>query len=228
MLRRLECRSPLICLTDGAGPWLAETGLLPAANLRCCGANRDGFERVDLGDGRAAVLRPQQMPDRRLLPTLAGGFAGRPDLWRLHVDRHVFFWTEARRRDAFCRACIRLRGAGGLPPAILAFDTAALLARHGAIAFFATINIGSTVRGGARVRRDECTLRPVAEYRSGAIAELAIRGRVEVAAITLLRHGEIGWGWGWCGSAVLIVVTEKKEGNTKITKQKERLRFART
>jgi hypothetical protein len=141
-----------------------QTGLLPAADLRCCGANRDAFDRVDLGDGRAALLRPQQMPDHRLLPTLAGVFAGRPELWRRYVDRHVFFWAAARRRDAFSRACIRLRGTGGPLPVVLAFDTAALLEWHGAIAFFATINIGSTVRGGARVRRDENTLRPVADY----------------------------------------------------------------
>jgi hypothetical protein len=178
---RLAARCPCVwhvIEADGAGPWLADTGLLPAAHLHCGGANRDSFARVDLGDGRAAVLRPQQMPDRRLLPTLAGAFAGRPDLWRLHVDRHVFFWAEARRRDAFSRACVRLRGTAGPSPVILAFDTAALLDRHGEIAFFATINTGSTVRAGARVRRDENTLRPAAEYRGGPIAELAIRGRV--------------------------------------------------
>jgi len=183
---RLAARYPRVwhvIEADGAGPWLTETGLLPAADLRCGDANRDSFARVDLGHGRAAVLRPQQMPDRRLLPTLAGAFAGRPDLWRRHIDRHVFFWAEARRRDAFSRACARLRGTAGAPPVILAFDTAALLKHHGAIAFFATINTGSTVRAGARVRRDEITLRPVAEYRGGAVAELAIRGRVELAAI---------------------------------------------
>jgi hypothetical protein len=183
---RLAARYPRVwhvIEADGAGPWLRETGLLPAADLHGCGANRQGFGRVDLGSGRAAVLRPQQMPDRRLLPTLAGAFAGRPELWRRHVDRHVFFWTEARRRDAFTRACVRLRGTGGPPPVTLALGTAALLERHGEIAFFATINIGSTVRGGARTRRNENTLRPVAEYRSGPVAELAIRGRVELAGI---------------------------------------------
>jgi hypothetical protein len=100
---RLAARYPRawhVIEADGAGPWLMETGLLPAADLRCGGANRDFFDCVDLGDGRTAVLRPQQMPDGRLLPTLAGAFAARPDLWRQHVDRHVFFWTEARRRDA--------------------------------------------------------------------------------------------------------------------------------
>ncbi len=170
---------------DGAGPWLAETGLLPAADLRPCGANRGCFERVDLGYSRTAVLRPQQMPDHRLRPTLSGAFAGRPALWRQYVDRHVFFWTEARRRDAFCRACIRLRGTGRPPPVVIPFDTAELLERHGEIAFFATINTGSTVRGGARVRRDENTLRPVSEYRGGAIAELAIRGHVSVQSLRL-------------------------------------------
>jgi hypothetical protein len=183
---RLAARYPCvwhIIEADGAGPWLTETGLLPAAHLRCSSANRDSFVRVDLGHDRAAVLRPQQMPDRRLLPTLAGAFAGRPDLWRRHIDRHVFFWAEARRRDAFSRACIRLRRTAGPPPVVLAFDTAALLERHGAIAFFATINTGSTVRAGARARRDENTLRPVAEYRSGAVAELAIRGRVDLLLV---------------------------------------------
>jgi hypothetical protein len=183
---RLAARYPRVwhvIEADAAGPWLMETGLLPTADLRCCGANRNSFERVDLGDGRAAVLRPQQMPDGRLLPTLAGDFAGRPDLWRRHVDRHVFFWADARRRDAFSRACIRLRGIDGPPPVALAFDTVALLERHGGIAFFATTNTGSTVRGGARTRRDENTLRPVAEYRHGAVAELAIRGRVDLVVL---------------------------------------------
>ncbi len=168
---------------DGAGPWLSETGLLPAADLRPGGTNRDSFDRVGLGTGRIAVLRPQQMPDHRLTPTLAGRFAGQPDLWRRHVDSHVFFWAEARRRDAFIRACVRLRARPGPPPVTLAIETAALLARHGAIAWFATINTGSTVRGGARARRDENTLRPVTGYRCGPVAELAIRGRVDFAAV---------------------------------------------
>jgi hypothetical protein len=195
---RLAARYPRVwhvIEADGAGPWLTETGLLPAADLRCDGTNRDTFVRVELGHERGAVLRPQQMPDRRLLPTLAGAFAGRPDLWRRHVDRHVFFWAEARRRDAFSRACARLRGTAAPPPAILTFDTAALLERHGAIAFFATINTGSTVRAGARVRRDENTLRPVAAYRSGPVAELAIRGRVDLVAVrdrSASAHGRIG------------------------------------
>ena len=107
---------------------------------------------------------------------------GRPEGWRRHVDAHVFFWTETRRRDAFLRACVRLRRPAAPAPLILAFDTAALLQRHGAAAFFAIINTGSTVRGGARVRRDENTLRPVVAYRGGPVAELAIRGRVDLAA----------------------------------------------
>jgi hypothetical protein len=180
---RLAARYPEVwhvIEADGAGPWLAETGLLPAAVLQAGGANRDSFVRIVMSGGGAAVLRPQQMPDARLLPTLAGRFAGRPECWRRHVDRHVFFWAEARRRDAFARACARLRGDAIAPPAVLTFGTAELLERHRGVAFFATINTGSTVRGGARVRRDESTLRPVSEYRGGAIAELAIRGRVDV------------------------------------------------
>lgn len=171
---------------EGAGGWLAETGLLPAASLRPGGTNRADFEAIDLGDGRTAILRPQQMPDHRLIATLAGRFTGQPTRWRQHVDRHVFFWAEARRRDAFVSACIRLRSPPVRPPVTLTIDTAALLKRHSEIAFFATINTGSTVRGGARARRDEDTLRPVADYRSGSIAELAIRGRVDLAGIAVL------------------------------------------
>jgi Family of unknown function (DUF7002) len=168
---------------DGAGPWLAETGLLPAVALRAGGVNRDMFVSIALRHGGIAVLRPQQMPDHGLLPTLAGCFAGRPECWRRHIDGHVFFWADARRRDAFVRACVRLRGGAVAPPAILACDTVALLERHSHRAFFATINTGSTMRGGARVRRDENTLRPVAEYRGGVVAELAIRGQVDAVCI---------------------------------------------
>jgi hypothetical protein len=186
---RLAARYPLVwhvMEAEGAGEWLAETGLLPAASLCPGGTNREAFHPIDLGNNRSAILRPQQMPDHRLTPTLAGSFTGCPAHWRQHIDRHVFFWTEARRRDAFMAACIRLRSPPGRPPVTLSFDTAALLQRHGEIAFFATINTGSTVRGGARARRDENTLRPVADYRSGPIAELALRGRVNLAGIAVL------------------------------------------
>ena len=184
---RLAARYPLVwhvIEADGAGPWLGETGLLPADVLREGTENRDTFLSVALDNGGVAILRPQQMPDPRLLPTLAGRFAGRPACWRRHVNQHVFFWAEARRRDAFWRACIRMRNDAVAHPVVLAFDTAALLERHQETVFFATINTGSTVRGGARVRRDENTLRPVSAYRGGTIAELAIRGRVYVDSLS--------------------------------------------
>ena len=184
---RLAARYPLVwhvIEADGAGPWLGETGLLPADVVREGTENRDTFLPVALGNGGVAILRPQQMPDPRLLPTLAGRFAGRPACWRRHVNRHVFFWAEARRRDAFWRACIRMRNDAVAHPVVLAFDTAALLERHQETVFFATINTGSTVRGGARVRRDENTLRPVSAYRGGTIAELAIRGRVYLDSLS--------------------------------------------
>ncbi len=181
---RLAARYPQVwhvIEAEGAGPWLTETGLLPAAALQVGGANREGFVRIALSGGGIAVLRPQRMPDRQLLPTLAGSFAGRPECWRQYVDQHVFFWVEARRRDAFARACMRLRGGSVPSPVIVTFDTAALLERHSAIAYFASFNTGSTVRGGARVLRDENTLRSVKEYSRGAVAELAIRGRVHTS-----------------------------------------------
>jgi hypothetical protein len=135
------------------------------------------------------------MPDRRLLPTLAGRFNGRPACWRRLVNRHVFFWAEAHRRDAFRRACLRLRSGSAGPPVILAFDTAALLERHQDSAFFATINTGSTVRGGARVRRDENTLQPVSGYRGGAVAELAIRGRVDISSLSDMASADVHPSW---------------------------------
>jgi hypothetical protein len=184
---RLAARYPVVwhvIEADGAGPWLGQTGLLPADALRECTNNRETFISVALDNGGVAVLRPQQMPDPHLLPTLAGKFAGRPACWRRHVNRHVFFWAEARRRDAFKRACMRMRADAAAPPIVIAFDTAALLGSHPESVFFATINSGSTVRGGARVRRDENTLQPVSAYRGGAIAELAIRGRVDVGSVS--------------------------------------------
>lgn len=192
---RFAARYPVVwhvTEAEGAGSWLAATGLLPAAALlrlagvAADGANRDDFRLLALGAGRVAVLRPQVMADRWLVPTLAGRFTGRPEAWRSHINAHVFFWTEERRRDAFVRACMRWRARsdaafGCAPPCVLTLDTAALLARHGEDAFFARFNAGSTVRGGARVRRDETTFAPVTGYRSGPVAELAIRGCVELA-----------------------------------------------
>ncbi|HEY1930737.1 MAG TPA: hypothetical protein VGG99_01880 [Acetobacteraceae bacterium] len=166
---------------EGAGPWLAETGLLPTAALLGLaggadhGANRAEFRRVEFAPGRVAVIRPQLMQDHRLLPTLAGRFARRPEAWRRHINAHVFCWTEPRRRDAFVRACLRWDG-GRATPVVLEIDTAALLRIHGDRAFWSRINAGSTVRGGGRVRRDEATLAPVSQYRSGPVAELAVRG----------------------------------------------------
>jgi hypothetical protein len=183
---RLAARYPVVwhvIEADGVGPWLRDKGLLPAAMLREGSDNRASFLSVALDGGGTAVLRPQQMPDARLLPTLAGSFAQKPGCWRRHVNQHVFFWAEARRREAFKRSCMRLRPGANEPPVILAFATAALLQRHQGSAFYATINTGSTVRGGARVRRDDNTFRPVAGYRGGAIAELAIRGQVDMCGL---------------------------------------------
>jgi len=162
--------------------------LLRLAGVAAGDANRDDFRLIALGTDRIAVLRPQLMADQRLAPTLAGGFAGRPGAWRAHINAHVFFWTEPRRRDAFVAACLRLRSRsaaapGTAPPLVLAIDTAGLLRQHASTAFVARINAGSTVRGGARARRDEATFEQIACYRSGTRAELAIRGRVLPSAL---------------------------------------------
>jgi hypothetical protein len=177
---------------DGAGPWLATMGLLPAAELlrragiTADGRNRNDFRRVTLDTGTVALLRPQRMPDATLTPTLGGMFCGRPDAWRQWIDEHVFFWTDPRRRDRFLQACMRLRArsdsvGGAIRPIVLEYDTAALLGRHGEHAFFSRFNTGSTVRGGARVRRDEATFVPLTRYRSGSVTELGMRCSVVVS-----------------------------------------------
>lgn len=186
---RFAARYPLVwhvIEADGAGPWLATTGLLAAAELlrragmTADGRHRDDFRRVRFDNGAIALLRPQRMPDAALTPTLGGTFRGRPAAWRQLVDSHVFFWTDPRRRDRFLQACMRSRAASrsagaAMRPVILAFDAAALLGLHGEHAFLARFNTGSTVRGGSRVCRDEATLVPLTEYRSGSVAELAVR-----------------------------------------------------
>jgi hypothetical protein len=188
---RLAARYPRawhVIEADGAAVSLA--WLHPASELHDGCANRDRYLTISLGDGGVAVLRPQLMPDRGLLPTLAGAFAGRADLWRRHMDSHVFFWATPARRDSFAAANRRFRvreDPAALPPVVLELDTAALLARHVAVAFYATFNAGSTMRGGARVHRDENTFRPVAQYRSGPVAELAIRGRVDLGGLAVRR-----------------------------------------
>jgi hypothetical protein len=162
--------------------------LYPAATLRRLSglpddnANREAFQRLELPGGAPAILRLQLMPDARLNPTLAGAFAGRPDLWREHIDRHVFFWVEEDRRDRFLRACVRLRARGTMAPAaepvVIAVETRSLLEAHGESAFFSCINTGSTLRGGARTRRDETTLQALPLWRGERAVELAIRGPV--------------------------------------------------
>lgn len=185
---RFAARYPIVwhvIEADGVGDWLTETGLMPSAELLRMagiideGANRNDFRTLSLGGGRTAVIRPQLMPDDRLRPTLDGPFRDLPNTWRRHINSHVFFWAEPRRRDAFLRACQRFRPSAATP-VVLEFDTASLLAGHAACAFWSRINTGSTVRGGARTRRDENTLQSVRSYRSGPVAELAVRGQVTV------------------------------------------------
>jgi hypothetical protein len=183
---------------EGAGPWLATMGLLPAAELlrragiAADGENRHDFRRVRLDNGTVALLRPQRMLDATLTPTLGGRFCGRPNAWRQLIDSHVFFWTDPRRRDRFVQACMRLRArsrsAGGtMRPVVLEFDTVALLGLHGEHAFLARFNAGSTLRGGARVRRDEATFERLTWYRSGSVAELGMRCPVAVSQTEVAR-----------------------------------------
>jgi hypothetical protein len=170
-------------------PAARRLGLLPAASLRSlAGAppsdrNRTAFERLmlpHLGDAGAALLRFQQMEDARLLPTLHGCYAGHPGRWRAMLDRHVFFWAAEDRLSRFVAAVVRERRRAepqAPDPVILQFETAALLAEHGEATFFTTINSGSTA-GRGRAHRDENTFRPVAAYKGGPVAELAIPGKV--------------------------------------------------
>jgi len=163
--------------------------LYPAAMLRRLAtlpddnANRDDFQCLTLPGGGQAVLRKQLMRDERLCPTLTGTFFGRPDQWRAHINRHVFFWVSEDRRDRFIKACVRLRARGaigaGLSPVVIELETASLLEEHPA-AFLSLINTGSTVRGGARARRDETTLRALRDWQRERVVELAIRGPVRL------------------------------------------------
>ena len=82
---RLAVRYPRVwhvIEADGAGAWLTDTGLLPAAELyrlaglEADGTNRDAFQRIEPGPGQIAILRPQPMADQPLAATLAGSFAG--------------------------------------------------------------------------------------------------------------------------------------------------------
>ncbi|HET7881189.1 MAG TPA: hypothetical protein VFL55_09915 [Acetobacteraceae bacterium] len=190
-MTRLAARYPRVWHVIEADGAAASPGCLrPASEFYGSGTNRDRYVTVELKGGGVAVLRPQLMSDHRLLPTLTGAFAGRADLWRRLIDSHVFFWATAARRDRFVAANRRLRtreDPAALPPVVLEFDTAALLACHAAIAFYATINTGSTVRGGAWVQRDENTFHAIAGYRSGPVAELAIRGRVSLDGLAVGR-----------------------------------------
>ena len=183
-------------------PGIEAHGLLPAAELlRRAGLpsndrNRDDFLRVPLGPGTegspAAVLRFQLMADAKITPSLQGAFAGQPARWRALIDSQVFFWPDPARRDSFLRACIRDRQRSpaeplDTPPVVLAFRTKALLTGQQEHAFYSTFNTGSTVRGAARARRDENTFRPVAAYRSGPAAELAIRAAIPPAVLAQAR-----------------------------------------
>ena len=168
--------------------------LYPAATLRglaglnADNANRDDFQRLTLPGGRIAILRQQLMRDDLLGLTLRGPFSGRPDLWREQINQHVFFWLSDDRRDRFTNACIRLRARGsigtGMAPIVVEIDTVSLLAEHGAAAYFSVFNTGSTIRGGAKARRDENTLRLISTWHGERAVELAIRAPVPLARNT--------------------------------------------
>jgi len=165
--------------------------LYPASDLaRIAGrdennANREDFLAVDLPQGGQAVIRPQFMRDAALRPTLGGAFAEQPALWRAHINRHVFFWVTADRRDRFIAAVARARARSSAAPSAaapvtFAVPTAKLLDAYGTHASFSTVNTGSTLRGGGRIRRDETTLQSVSRFRGGPVAELAIRAPVDL------------------------------------------------
>lgn len=175
---------------------LPATDLLRRAGMAPTDQNRDDFLPVPLSPGGkagpAAILRFQLMRDEKITPSLRGAYAGQPARWRALIDSQVFFWADPARRDLFLRACRRDRQRSRATPldeapVILTFDTAALLGARGDAAFYSTFNTGSTVRGGLRAHRDENTFRPVAGYRSGPAAELAIRGAVASAVVAAAR-----------------------------------------
>jgi hypothetical protein len=198
--------------------------LHPAATLRRLAgltddsANRGDFQLLTLHGGGPAVLRPQLMPDAALTRTLAGAFAERPDLWRDHINRHVFFWVTPDRRDRFINACIRSRGrsacggpCGTAPaPSVIGIDAAALLAAHSDVAFFSVINTGSTIRGGGRTRRDETTLRPVHSWRGEPAVELAVRGPVPLPVPFSAAQAS-----AYCDSRIAATTRQSSSASTK-------------
>ena len=199
-LARLTNRFPVVwhvAEADGLAA-IEALGLLPTAELRqmagvaASGQNRDDYVPLLLPGSRTAVPRFQLMADAKIAGSLAGGFAGRPAAWRALIDSHVFFWADPARRDGFARATQRERrrsraAPSEAPPVVLAFDTLALVTPHLADAYYSTFNTGSTVRGAARALRDEHTFRPVAAYRSGPVAELAIRAAIPPEVLARAR-----------------------------------------
>lgn len=199
-LARFASRFPVVwhvAEADGLAA-IGTLGLLPAADLRRragiadTGQNRDDYVPLLLPGAGTAILGFQLMADAKIAGSLAGRFAGQPAAWRALIDSHVFFWPDPARRDSFARATERERRRSlaapfNAPPVVLAFDTLALVAPHLADACYSTFNTGSTVRGAARARRDENTFRPVAAYRSGPVAELAIRAAIPPAVLARAR-----------------------------------------
>ena len=199
-LARFASRVPVVwhvAEADGLAA-IEALGLLPAAELRrhagvaATGQNRDDYVPLPLPGAGTAILRFQLMPDAKIAGSLAGEFAGQPAAWRAMIDSHAFFWADPARRDGFIRATGRERRKSKAtpsetPPVVLAFDTLTLVTPHLADAYYSTFNTGSTIRGAARARRDEHTFRPVAAYRSGPVAELAIRAAIPPGVLARAR-----------------------------------------
>lgn len=199
-LARFASRFPVVwhvAEADGLAA-IEALGLLPTAELRqragmaATGQNRDDYVPLSLPGAGTAILGFQLMADAKIAGSLAGEFAGQPAAWRALIDSHVFFWPDPARRDGFARATERERrkspaAPSDTPPVVLAFDTLALVTPHLADAYYSTFNTGSTIRGAARARRDEHTFRPVAAYRSGPVAELAIRAAIPPEVLARAR-----------------------------------------
>ena len=191
---RLAARYPRVwhvIEADGAGAWLTETGLLPAADLyrlaglEADGANRDAFPADRAGPG----------PDRHPAPAIDGGSASRRHIgWQLRrpsrlpgagISMHMC--SSGRNRDGATVSSVPAHGCGHAAASSSGCGTPARACdRHLNAALAATaqapFSLASTrVPCFAVAPASGATTRPLcrlANYRSGPVAELAIKAPV--------------------------------------------------
>ena len=131
--------------------------------LRCLPASRRRYARRERQPGSLRRDQPWERPHRGARTAADGRRPAAADAgrglrqparrWRRHIDSHVFFWATEARRDRFVGANRRLRAhvqPARPPPSCSRSTPLPCWSGTRAVAYFATFNTGSTVRGGAR------------------------------------------------------------------------------